>query len=759
MSDLDNPAEGLEPQHFAYEPQEGGFELFAEALPGWDSNAVWEYASFNLLSAACECSFISKLACAEADYFKKQNAAVPEGLLLLILMLQYRLEQGDICLRLELDAAGLPGVMDLWQQAHSGRSMPARRVYAAEEYLLQRSREILAAWRRQPGALPRLLSRSPFVGTATKADRLLIYDRRRLYFRRYFLYEVNCADFIKKRRALPYYTQQRDFMRLALQLLFPHSGRTVAEVNWQQTAAALACLNNFTIISGGPGTGKTTTVIRLLLLLLVLDRSRRVIALAAPTGKAAARMAEAIAGQLSLHQQELGEAAALLCREAGLDPDLNLLDLIPREAQTVHRLLKVRPHQVSISYDAKHPLPADIVVIDEVSMVDLSLFNKLLQALGPNTILILLGDKDQLCSVEAGSVLGDLAFCLQQTGGRSPYLGAETAEKLSWLCAEDQERILQGSLSDFALLLQKSYRFKADSGIGRLARLVNDLPAVPDPRLLQRKREGLQQILKSCRDLKYERFAPAGPALRDYIGRLVQDCVHGRAEAAGEAEFGFGSFLKFLRERDFILSDEEAQQAFALMDRFRVLCSNRLGYTGDRNLNLLIEEAVLSSLHSRPVNAQGDFAGRIVLITRNDPIVGVTNGDVGFEAYERRPDGSCGELRVFLPGNSGKENQVKKISPLFLNSYESGFAMTVHKSQGSEYDHVLFVTAQRDNPVLTKELVYTAVTRAKKAVTIAGSARRGEDGRWYDEVLLSACLKRVQRQSGLISRLYDTQLL
>lgn len=750
MSDVEKIPEGLEPQDFGhYYPRDGGFELSAAELLGGELN-------FDLLSAAAECSFISKIACAEADYFKKQDAAVPDGLLLLILMLQYRLEQGDICLRLSFDAAGLPGVPDLWRQTHRSRVIIRdNRVYAAEEYVLQRCREILAAWQQQPELLYRMLQSCPFIGSAGQTDRLLIYDRHRLYFRRYYFYEVNCASFITQRRALPYFAQLKNFMRHALRLLFPHSDSNQTEVNWQQAAAALACLNNFTIISGGPGTGKTTTVIRLLLLLLVLDPSRRVIELAAPTGKAATRMAEAIAGQLTAHRAALASAAAQLCREAGLDADLNLLDLIPREAQTVHRLLRVRPHQVSISYDAHNPLPADIVVIDEVSMVDLSLFNKLLQALSPDTILILLGDKDQLCSVEAGSVLGDLAFCLQFAGKNSPYLQADTADKLAFLCAVDKKSILQGSLSDFALLLQKSYRFKADSGIGRLARLVNDLPVEINWQVRRERALRLREIVEHSTDLSYERFEPEGQALHTYVNRLVHDCVHGRKHAAGNAEFGFGSFLRFLQERDFILSDSEAKEAFALMDRFRVLCSNRQGYTGDRSLNRLLEQEVLKEVHSshlRQVNDRGDFAGRIVLITRNDPIMEVTNGDVGFEAYERKADGSRGELRVFLPGGAGG---VKKISPLFLNSYESGFAMTVHKSQGSEYDHVLFVTAQSDNPVLTKELVYTAITRARQAVTIAGSAKRGDDGHWYDEVLLSACLKRVQRQSGLIPRLYD----
>ncbi|MBO8416718.1 MAG: exodeoxyribonuclease V subunit alpha [Proteobacteria bacterium] len=713
-----------------------------------------------LLKAARLSPFISKIACAQADYFLRQKPKLEAGMVLLILMLQYRLEQGDICLKLTLGSDGLNAVQQRWEADHSMfYDRLDQRVVSAGEYLLYKTDEILKRFAADKKALPALIKKSGIVGRDKDDGCLLIESCSRLYFRRYYLYELNTAAFVRGHHALPYFEEHKDFIREALKLLFVKQDQG-GEVNWQMAAAALATLNNFTLISGGPGTGKTTTVIRLLLLLLSLDKNRRVIELAAPTGKAAARMAEAIVSQLSDSKGELYQAAQELGRLAGLESGVNLIDLIPREARTVHRLLQVRPHQVSIYYNEQHPLPADIVVVDEVSMVDLSLFNKLLQALSPDTILILLGDKDQLCSVEAGSVLGDLAYCLQPGEQSSPFLSQECARKLAYLCDETPERIRAGSLSDFALLLSRSYRFAADSGIGKLARMVNTLPAgIPRENLAAGKLEALKTILKECSDVVYERFEFEGPKLISYVEGLVHDCVHGRKQKKGmPAKFGYSDFLDFLAKRNFVLSDEDAAEAFPLMDNFRVLCSNRGSYTGDRNLNRLIEAEVRRTYRGFGA-AQGDFPGRIVLITKNDPIVGVTNGDVGFEAYERREDGSQGELRVFLP--SGSSGGVKKVSPLFLSSYESGFAMTVHKSQGSEYTHTLFVTAVfpvDKNPVLTKELVYTAVTRARRALTIAGAARVFEDGviAAEDDALIQSCLERVKRQSGLIERLYGS---
>lgn len=764
MQELEHFDDEMQPELVPYSMEEGGFDVISTQLIYEEFEQDTKSPAEALLKAASLSSFISKIACAQADYFLRRKPDLDAGMVLLILMLQYRLEQGDICLKLTLGKEGLNDVQQRWDADHSMLfSRGDKRVIMAEEYLLDKSAELLKRFAEEPKLLPKLIKGSKIVGSETDDEKLLIESCGRLYFRRYYLYELKIAAFVRRQQPLPYFAQSRDFIRQALKLLFAKQGKgKPGEVNWQQAAAALATLNNFTLISGGPGTGKTTTVIRLLLLLLSLDKNRRVIELAAPTGKAAARMAEAIVNQLSDREGELYKAAEELGKLAGLEPGVNLLDLIPREARTVHRLLQVRPHKVSICYNEQHPLPADIVVIDEVSMVDLSLFNKLLQAVSPDTILILLGDKDQLCSVEAGSVLGDLAFCLQQVEKGSPFLSQESADKLAYLCDETPERIQEGSLSDFALLLLRSYRFKADSGIGKLARMVNNLPSDrPKEDLAHEKLEALKTILSECSDVVYERFAFEGPKLISYVEGLVHDCVHGRKLKKGlKAKFGYKDFLEYLAEREFVLSDEEAAAAFPLMDNFRVLCSNRGSYTGDRNLNRLIEAEVKNTYRSFGSGALGDFPGRIVLITKNDPIVGVTNGDVGFEAYERREDGSKGELRVFLP--AGSAGGVKKVSPLFLSSYESGFAMTVHKSQGSEYTHTLFVTAVfpvDKNPVLTKELVYTAVTRARQALTIAGAARNFEEGVTadVDDALLQSCLERVKRQSGLINRLYGQE--
>ena len=717
-------------------------------------------ANFEVLKAAAQCSFISPLSLAQADFMARHFPQVDATCLLLMLMLQYKLEQGDVCLRLPTasSSGGLQLVLNAWQSVsnlqHVQLNQPqyeAQLEFCAQacKFCRRLNPEDIVASLLSSGAACELKDEAQLdLNTLTTP---LIINRDRLYFRRYFLYEYTVAQRLQERGALPYYAEKPELMRKALQLLFAQN-QASTEINWQQAAAAMAALQRFAIISGGPGTGKTTTVIRLLLLLLALDPTLRQIALCAPTGKAAARMAESIVSQLGAGQSNLPQVAQDLAQLCGCEDDL--LARIPRKAQTVHRLLKVRPHQVSIGFSPEHPLPYDIVVVDEVSMVDLSLFNKLLSAIAPQTILILLGDKDQLCSVEAGSVLGDVASCLQ-AGSR--YLNEATAQALSFLCDCSKEQLRLGKLADHALLLQKSHRFAADSGIGRLAALVNDLPpelaineaqpvransklAKARAQLRATKAQQIAKLCAECEDLTYLRAPQENAALKQFYQDLIDKVV--------TSDNGYGPFFRYLQEHDFALTDDEAQEAFALLDKFRVLCSNRAGLTGDRNLNRLISSKVQSTVQP-PHSSGADFAGRVVLICRNDPLLNVTNGDVGFEAYERLPDGTVGDsLRIFLPG--GSEEQVQKISPLYLPDIESGFAMTVHKSQGSEYAQVLFCLSTYFNPVLTKELVYTAVTRAKRHLTLVGTACTEEK----DDVLLQACMHLVQRESALAARLY-----
>ncbi len=734
----------------------------------------------DFLVQAGKCSFISRLAIAQADYVRRHYPECPDEALLLILLLQYALEQGNVCLRLpgKDTAGGFALTLESWRAAvHLQRGHGNQPVYEAELLFIERAAKLLSGLNSR--ALQALLQSCSFIrqlpattatgeGSAdaarTAAAALLIQDAGRLYFRRYYLYEKQAADFVSHNRPLPYYEQQPERLKQALALLFPDAGAKEGP-DWQQCAAAMAALNYFTIISGGPGTGKTTTVVRLLLLLTALDPARRVIELCAPTGKAAARLSESIAAQLNPDNsrgQALRQAALKLAELTGQGAE-SLISLIPSEAHTVHRLLKVRPHQVSISYNSDNPLPADIVVVDEVSMVDLSLFCKLISALSTDTILILLGDKDQLCSVEAGSVLGDLASSLQPG---SPALSAATAQKLSFLCNRSVAEIRRGVLSDEAVLLKDSYRFSSDLGIGRLAALVNDLPpalalaagnkpTAPSLALRSHKAAQIAQIARDFADnFVYLRCSAQANEQQSFILKLVQQCVAGTGTEANAVGTGFAPFFAYLRQHDFCLSDKEAQQAFLLLDEFRVLCSNRAGLNGDVNLNKLIESTAREYWHLPAGGLSADFPGRVVLVTRNDPILNVTNGDVGFEAYVKKEDGTATrDLRIFLPAGAGGE--IQKISPLFIPDLESGFALSVHKSQGSEYRQVLFVLSTVLNPVLTKELVYTAVTRAKEKIIIAGSAgsTAPSQEQLEQDVLLTACMSLVRRESGLALRL------
>ncbi len=724
-------------------------QLAAEGLAA--ARAPIDEPTAQLLLQAARSGLVSEIALAQADYLCRhypQQVSAP--LVLLVLMLQYKLEQGDVCLRLPVhDDPGSPAaVIAAWRSSSRLR----RRWHTQDDFAQAQSfcagAEVLLEQLAGKKAL-KLLAHLPFCTAAddekTDAEPKtpLILSRQRLYFRRYYLYETQAAAFVRRRRELPYYAQDKELLKQALELLFPGAAAQ-AEPEWQQAAAAAAALNNFTIISGGPGTGKTTTVIRLLLLLTALDPSLNVIALAAPTGKAAARMSESINLQLSSPTSPLPRIAAQLEQLTGRE---HLLAGIPQTAQTVHRLLKVVPHQVRAHFNAEHPLPADIVVVDEVSMVDLSLFHQLISALSAKTILILLGDKDQLCSVEAGSVLGDLASCLRPG---CPQLSDDTAAKLAFLCGRTAAEIRSGILSDNAVLLTRTRRFKGDSGIGRLAATVNTLPpelalaqgqegqSAQSPQsaaLQQEKAAQISRILQECAPkLSYVRAEPSLAGLKN----------HSRALAQYSVNSGFGPFLSFLAARKFTLTDEEALQAFTLLDKYRVLCSNRLGLLGEQSLNALIAEEVR---HKYQLSAQPDFPGRTILITRNDPVQGVTNGDVGFEAYEA----GSGHLRIFLPAAQGT---VKKVSPLFIPDKQTGFAITVHKSQGSEYQQVLLVLPEEHNPVLTKELIYTAVTRAKDELRIAGV--KSAQG-FAEDVLVQSCMYLVQRESALSERIYQSK--
>ncbi len=467
-------------------------------------------------------------------------------------------------------------------------------------------------------------------------------------------------------------------MRADLTTLFP-SHEDVPD--WQRIAAATAVLRRLCVISGGPGTGKTTTVIRILALLLAQQPEIR-IALAAPTGKAAARMQEAI--------RAAKDRVAL--------PDA-VRARIPDEASTIHRLLGARPGSSRLRHDRSRPLALDALVVDEASMVDLALMAKLVAALPTAARLVVLGDRDQLASVEAGAVLADLC-------GATPGFSDAFRQQLEAITAETipHGQASVSSMRDAVVLLTRSHRFTPTSGIGRLAAAVN--------------RGDGAGVLAILRD----------PGSDDVRWRSDGSL----AELVGVAADGYAAYLEL------VAAGAAAEDIFAAFRRFRVLCAHRRGPWGVETLNGRVEEELRRRLVVEP--ELDWYAGRPVLVTQNDYALGLFNGDVGIAlADPEMPE----RLRVAFETARGG---VRRLAPTRLPMHEPVWAMTAHKSQGSEFDRVLLALSADDSPLVTRELVYTGITRARQAVAVWGS----------DAVLLAGVARRLVRSSGLREALWGS---
>lgn len=500
----------------------------------------------------------------------------------------------------------------------------------------------------------------------------------------------------------------------------------VRQTDWQKLACALAARGSFGLITGGPGTGKTTTVVRLLALLqepaLAAGQPLR-IRLAAPTGKAAARLTASIGGQV-----------------ASLDVAEAVRAQIPSEVTTLHRLLGSLPDSRHFRHHAGNPLPLDLLVVDEASMIDLEMMACLLDALPRHARLILLGDKDQLASVEAGALLGDL--CREAEGG---FYSPETR---SWLESIGGEPLLDPALqagdaasrplAQRTVMLRHSRRFGSGSGIGRLARAVN-----------AREPKAARDILAAGNaDLHVLRLRGEQDSA---LERLLLD---GLAAREAERPQGYAHYLKVLRDTrpgpdcppDAVDWQDWAWRVLKAFDDFQLLCAVRKGAWGVEGLN----PRIAGALHRRGLleGEQGWYEGRPVLVTRNDYSLGLMNGDIGIalrlpEPAERPGEAPQPVLRVAFPRNDGS-GALRYILPSRLGAVETVFAMTVHKSQGSEFAHTALILPDTLNPVLTKELLYTAITRARHWFSLIES-RPGV----FDE----AVRRQVERRSGLLEEL------
>jgi exodeoxyribonuclease V alpha subunit len=574
------------------------------------------------------------------------------GLTLAAGLVSSRTRQGDIC----LDLTAIEG-----QTLIEGNGSETRVVCPQ-----------LEVWCRE-------LKESGVVGGEGEYKPLILDGRPRLYLFRYWDYQEKLTSLIKSRICDD--AGPLSGLREALVRLFP-GDPAKEEVDWQKIAAFTAAHKRFCVISGGPGTGKTTTVARILALLLERQKDLRV-ALAAPTGKAAVRMQEAVTQA-----------------KKSLNCGGNIRDAIPENASTIHRLLGSVKGSPYFRHHSGNPLPIDMVVVDEASMVDLALMSKLIQAVPDHARLVLLGDRDQLASVEAGAVLGDIC----DTGCTLAF---------SWRFRNDLEQAMgyrlhgdtkeaQSPMRDCIVELRKGYRFGVDSGIGVVSQAVRD----GDEAL------ALSLLRGEHADISWKGL-PVGGAFRKAI---AQESVR---------ELG-----DYLRCRDPLIS-------LALLNRFRILCALREGPYGALAVNALVEDIFRKEKLIRSEGAY--YAGRPIMVTVNAYPLELFNGDVGVIL----PDpGVDNDLRAFFPAPGGG---VRQLHPVRLPPHETAYAMTVHKSQGSEFHRVLLILPDRDSPVLTRELIYTGITRGMEHVELWGS----------ESVLRGAVSRRIARRSGLRDALWE----
>lgn len=534
-------------------------------------------------------------------------------------------------------------------------------------------------------SLDELLSAIELLNISPKAKQLIVYQNHCLYLRRYFTFEQQLSQYMSQ-RLIPQNFEQQNLeaikrISVCLNSLFPPEplNESQTEIDWQKVAVANAINKDFSIIAGGPGTGKTYTVIKLLAALLMLNEREETklrIALVAPTGKAAQRLSTSISQAIKGFRGKIAD---------------RLLDDLPVQAQTIHRLLGVKPNSANFRHNQDNLLAIDVLLIDEVSMVDLALMTRVFRALPSHCKVILLGDADQLPSVSAGSVLADIA--------QRPHLGfsQKNIDYLNQVTQYQGFAKAKKTVADHLVFLTKSRRFDGEGGIGLLAKAVIAGQNVESWQLLKDNIAQLQHL-----DSSQSSWLPA------MVTKYYQP----------------------------IFSCKTVIGAFEQLGEFRILCATKQGEQGVEHIN----EQVKLLLKAKGLINSTDklFHAEPIMISENNYRLGLFNGDIGL--IWRNDAGHLMAVFETSESNCQGEPIFKWIMPSRLPKYNTVFAMTIHKTQGSEFDHVLMVLPQKsDNKLLTRELLYTGLTRAKSMLSISTTKNI-----WYRGVEAQ-----VKRYSGL----------
>lgn len=540
----------------------------------------------------------------------------------------------------------------------------------------------------------------------------LVYQQHSqlLFLRRYWAYEQRINQWLQQRMRVQRSQQLGEAIDPAaiqeiVQRLIPD---VTEHPSWQRIACANTAKQSFSVITGGPGTGKTYTVLRVLATLSELHRlqaqQRQLrIALAAPTGKAAARMQESIS-------QSLQESQA---------PEFTELQtILPSKASTLHRLLGSQRNSRYFRHHRDFPLPYDVVVVDEASMIDTEMFDALLDALAPSTRLILLGDKDQLAPVEAGSILA--ALC------QGAEHGGYSADHWQWLQDASGEPLPATTLSahgrlDNVVMLHKSMRFSGD--IADLALAVNACAVEAANEVLSQAQQATPAVVRT---IAPPRTAAGTQATKSQTSTPTENWL------TPELLHGYADFVQACGEPPSETASAEDADAWALRvlsayGQFQFLTALRAGPYGQKAVNA----AVAKHFGHTPEHW---YHGRPVMVTANDYSLNLNNGDIGVAL--NHPE--SGLLKVVFPGK--EPGTVRWVLPSRLSQVETVYAMTVHKSQGSEFAHAVLVLPDRSAPVLTKELIYTGITRAKKQLTLVVPNQQV----WHQ-----AITQRIERLGGL----------